>query len=508
VNLFAAHKQKLAAAAAPVARSVAVGAGEVHLWREGGLGDLVFLEPALRRLPQAILHTLFASEVAAMLARRVEPGAAADRPAGGVDLENLLELHPRAHDWDRVSLWEDILGLSMGSEAPRVVLPGGGHEFVAGHPRFDGAKPVLCFSPASGFGARTAFRGIPWSILPNLIAGLAEKYNVVMATPFPQSRPEFAGALTFENVELLQYMQIVGSCDVFLGMDSGGSHLASAAGIPTVAIYEHVPPWLRMWRLPHQHALYMRRADCSCTFHESCPAVGDLGPDRYEEPCKAHLTAEMLLPVLADAQAGTAERLYGPDALPRDMAVLRARSQEVVVDDTRLARIAQEARRTASLACGTALEVGTYRGGTARCIATAAPNMPLLTVDTFAGIPGEDVRAGDGHPAGDFAASYAEVSDRLRDCPNVTVRQGRYPEALTAQEAAQPLAFAHYDGDTGPGCEEFLRRCWPLLLPGGTLVIDDVGNPNCPGVTAAADAFWLGPVERHEWQAIIRRGRA
>ena len=59
-----------------------------------------------------------------------------------------------------------------------------------------------------------------------------------------------------DNVDRLRYSAaLLGACDLFVGADSGFSHLAEAIGVPSVTIYTTVPAWTRMKYYRHSYAV-------------------------------------------------------------------------------------------------------------------------------------------------------------------------------------------------------------------------------------------------------------
>src|SRR5207244_2725110 len=75
--------------------------------------------------------------------------------------------------------------------------------------------------------------------------------------------------------------------------------------------------------------------------------------------------------------------------------------QHSLLDPARLAALAAAVRATAALA-GAMAEAGTYRGGSALLIASAAPGKTLHVFDAL-GIPEDDLAAGGAHRRGEFA---------------------------------------------------------------------------------------------------------
>ena len=154
----------------------------------------------------------------------------------------------------------------------------------------------------------------------------------------------------------------------------------------------------------------------------------------------------------------------------------------VTLYDSQRARLLWEC--CLSLPSGDVLEVGAYRGGTARLLARALPRRTVWTCESFEGLrPGERDCGG---VAGRFAdCDPVDVRTYLPD--NARLLAGRFPE--TAPDV--PLALLHFDADLYEPCKAALAWAWPRLAPGGVVFLDDYGRPDCPGVKAAADEFGL-----------------
>lgn len=123
---------------------------------------------------------------------------------------------------------------------------------------------------------------------------------------------------------------------------------------------------------------------------------------------------------------------------------------------------------------GEFVEVGVYKGGSALYLArvASAQSRRLYLYDTFTGMPLADPAKGDKHHVGDFSDTSAEAVQRL--IPSAILRPGVFSGGLFVPV---PVAFAHIDCDQ----YESLRTCFevivPHMVPGGIMLLDDVGNP-------------------------------
>ena len=84
-----------------------------------------------------------------------------------------------------------------------------------------------------------------------------------------------AGLSNYQNLvgrtTIGQLASVVSGLDLFLGNDSGPMHVASAAGVPTVAIFGPTPVYrAHPWRHPLSRVLH-RDMECSPCLRKSCP---------------------------------------------------------------------------------------------------------------------------------------------------------------------------------------------------------------------------------------------
>jgi hypothetical protein len=136
---------------------------------------------------------------------------------------------------------------------------------------------------------------------------------------------------------------------------------------------------------------------------------------------------------------------------------------------------------------GYVVEIGVFRGGSAKLLARANQSREVHVFDSFDGIPVDPWEL-DGHKRGDFAADYEDVKAYLSDCPNVTIYRGVFP--ATWPKGLTPIALAHIDVDMEKVVREAIVLLWPLISPGGYLVFDDYNAEACRGVKKAVDEMF------------------
>ena len=259
--------------------------GSEEMTKHSWVYNVLTAEPALRKLKaqepgrKIILHAPAVYEALHHLIGfdGFEANETDQCDGPGIDLHWTLERHPGWYSLDRVSMWEDILGVPIGSEPVVLDVPKE-QSALRNAPAY--AKPILAFLPFSS-GAGLIGRSLPGKQIVALIEALSEEYGVVM--PHHAQLPELAKrtrATCFEGLRIPQFMATVADCDRCLSVDSGGLYVAAAAGVPSVGLYDHVPPWLRAKRFPNIYSLDLRRPTCACLQHDACTC-----PEKGQRPC-------------------------------------------------------------------------------------------------------------------------------------------------------------------------------------------------------------------------------
>lgn len=144
---------------------------------------------------------------------------------------------------------------------------------------------------------------------------------------------------------------------------------------------------------------------------------------------------------------------------------------------------------------GAIAEIGVFRGGTAKLLASVCPDKPLHLFDTFEGMPDTDPEV-DRHRKGDFADTSLEaVKAFLAGHANVHYHQGFFP-ATAGPVADEKFALVYSDVDIYQSIKDCLEFFYPRMVTGGAIVFDDYEASNCPGVRKAIDEFLADKPER------------
>jgi predicted O-methyltransferase YrrM/ADP-heptose:LPS heptosyltransferase len=302
-----------------------------------------------------------------------------------------------------------------------------------------------------------------------------------------------------------------------VSVDSDARNVAFARGhnarLPVEVVHADSRDWLRGYSGPPVDLLYLDSADVGTPGYQECC----LEEARLALP---HLAEGALIliddsPRGADGWAGKGvlaipwllglgwrvveegyQVLLGggargdPLADPELASLIR---QHSLLDPARLASLAAAVRATAALP-GAMAEAGTYRGGSALLIASAAPGKKLHVFDAL-GIPEDDLAAGGQHRRGEFDGSPEQLRLLLAG-RDVRFHFGVFPQTAGEVPPDERFSLVHLDLDTLQSTRAALEYFWPRLVPGGLIVLDDLDWQHCPGVRQAlAEVLPSVPVE-------------
>jgi hypothetical protein len=142
---------------------------------------------------------------------------------------------------------------------------------------------------------------------------------------------------------------------------------------------------------------------------------------------------------------------------------------------------------------GDAVEVGTYKGGSAYFIADAfrahsITDLRFHVFDTFEGHPtGALTELDPGQSVGHFSeTSYDDVREYLSPFPSVQFHRGDVLDTLPALPEST-YRLVHLDTDLHLPTKTCLEYFESRLSPGGVVVLDDYSAKRCEGVKDAVD---------------------
>jgi hypothetical protein len=153
-----------------------------------------------------------------------------------------------------------------------------------------------------------------------------------------------------------------------------------------------------------------------------------------------------------------------------------------------------------------AVEIGTYRGGSAHFIASAyvhalGHEVPLEVIDTFRGLTDASRSEADGHFGAKttFAeTSHQDVSRYLSHFERTEVHEGDIADVAPTLRH-RSYGFVHIDVDLYEPAVLCLRHFAPLVPAGGVIVLDDYDALKCPGIRAAAEEYLLEDPGLQPW---------
>jgi O-methyltransferase len=139
---------------------------------------------------------------------------------------------------------------------------------------------------------------------------------------------------------------------------------------------------------------------------------------------------------------------------------------------------------------GVYLEVGSYRGGTARHICNAMPqkDSTFYCVDPFETGGYEHVHDWEQKPAEFTDTRQHAVAALLSDKPFAHVVCGFFPPAIEPLDL-QGVVFCHLDVNMYDATKKSLQYLAPRMERQSCIVVDDYGHRNTPGVALAVKDF-------------------
>jgi predicted O-methyltransferase YrrM len=180
-------------------------------------------------------------------------------------------------------------------------------------------------------------------------------------------------------------------------------------------------------------------------------------------------------------------------------------SRRTMLGYERLFTLWQAAGNVAALNLA-AVEVGTFRGGSAALLAQAmrtfaGVDCELHVVDTFEGHLDSTFSEHDPEEQrGKFrAVSYESVREYLAAFPRVTVHRGDASSVVPGWPERR-YALVHLDVDLYRPTLDCLEYFGPRLVEGGVIVMDDYGAPTCPGVRRAVQEYLARAPVFHIWK--------
>jgi O-methyltransferase len=141
------------------------------------------------------------------------------------------------------------------------------------------------------------------------------------------------------------------------------------------------------------------------------------------------------------------------------------------------------------------VEVGAYRGGSARFIAEAlrmqGREMPFYVCDTFHGHTAVDEEVDGLHQPGQQfrRVSVEKVKRYLSKCPFANVVEGDIRDTSSRLAHERAIGLVHLDVDVYPITRSCLECFAPRVITGGAILVDDYGTTTCQGVKKAVDEF-------------------
>ncbi len=128
--------------------------------------------------------------------------------------------------------------------------------------------------------------------------------------------------------------------------------------------------------------------------------------------------------------------------------------------------------RMQASALGSMVEIGMWRGGSARIICHLKGDKKFYGFDTFEGLPGRGEEDEKWFREKQFSSRQEDVAANLAKFPGVTLTKGIFPESGSILNGER-LSFVNLDVDLYKGTIDSLNFLWEKMSDRGLILIHD-----------------------------------
>ncbi len=147
---------------------------------------------------------------------------------------------------------------------------------------------------------------------------------------------------------------------------------------------------------------------------------------------------------------------------------------------------------------GDFVELGVYKGNSAAMLATMARKggRRVYLFDTFEGFDPRDLEGIDHQHPVQFSDTSLAAVQKLVGIEGVTYVKGFFPSSIAETQMPIGLSVVHIDCDLYEPMKAGLELFYPLLSPGGLMLLHDYSSGLWPGATRAIDEFFRDRPEK------------
>ncbi len=349
-----------------------------------------------------------------------------------------------------------------------------------------------------------------------------------------------------------QAIGLVAQASLYVGNDSGLTHVAGRVGVPTVALFSGIDPTV-MWAPLGENVTVLRApvpcSPCHILAMEEC--VGEhacmrnlsetsvrgavrsrlLTARRYGEDASApsgSVRQNASFRGWADGSSQQTPQRY-LDNLPRYIAAGGRLELERLLKGfvTNNAGNRGDLNRFYTLALifdqvmkeqldGDIAELGVYKGNTAVMLAHLARQIgsTAYLLDTYEGFDASDLAGVDANKRMEFADTSLEQVRALVGEPNVRYVKGFFPGTADQIPHDSRFCLVHIDCDLYAPFRASLDYFYPRMVPGGFMVLHDYSSLHWDGAERAVDEFFADkpesavPVPDGSGTVLIRKAKA
>lgn len=264
--------------------------GNIYVYRSGGMGDVLWLEPVLKSLSSKYKNVYFYTNFKSLFENIPYKNVIIkDIPPGWfraiLKLLNFVSGKKKYHRLDGycyeampkmpiLHAYQKYFGLEKTEEYPTIYLS----EKESSTKVSNKIKYAVLHLDANSSSNFRKVYGINWEII---VRSLAQKNIDIIQIG---NRIEPIEGTTIFSGNLRELIQLINHSSLFIGVDSGPSHIAASLNIPSIIFFGSVNPWFRHFKSKFKGVILQQYCEYAGCYHEviggsgqECKLVGKNG---------------------------------------------------------------------------------------------------------------------------------------------------------------------------------------------------------------------------------------
>ena len=200
-----------------------------------------------------------------------------------INLNESYEIDPQKHI---LHAYQDKAGLPNTIETPKLYFGGSQIEGI----NKDSKYVIIHLETMSMRNYRNVY-GVDWGQVVSFLNNLGFKVLQIGI------KPELIEGAVYQKTTIEEMIYLINNCNLFIGIDSGPSHIAAAQGKKSILFFGAINPWFRHFKNLFNGIIMQSYCEFQNCYHTviqkngpSCRLVGDEGIPK----CSVHYTADLL----------------------------------------------------------------------------------------------------------------------------------------------------------------------------------------------------------------------